>query len=260
MDVKAAVTVAVALLLGFLGQTYFLQEGPAVDGVILFGLASLCLLVVPPRRDGEPRTTVLETRLGKVSLLLLALGSVLVCLCLVDLYVNMASNRALVAWLVGLGLFVAGFWLGSSRPGWRLERRELLVLLVILLVALFMRTYRLSEMPPGLYLDEADNGVWALRFLQGPYSPFTEHRHGNATLPFQLLGVTLRVFGVETLVLHGFDVVVGMATVVVFYFLAREMFGVPPALIGTAFLAISRWHVHFSRVGFVDNLQVPLFE
>ena len=260
MDVKAAVTVAVALLLGFLGQTYFLQEGPAVDGVILFGLASLCLLVVPPRRDGEPRTTVLETRLGKVSLLLLALGSVLVCLCLVDLYVNMASNRALVAWLVGLGLFVAGFWLGSSRPGWRLERRELLVLIVILLVALFLRTYRLGEMPPGVYLDEADNGVWALRFLEGPYSPFTEQRHGNATLPFQLLGLALKVFGVEPMVLRAFDVAVGMATVLAFYFLAREMFGVPPALIGTALMAVSRWHVHFSRIGFVDNLQVPLFE
>ncbi|MCJ7619464.1 MAG: hypothetical protein MUP64_04510, partial [Anaerolineae bacterium] len=151
VNIKAPLAILLALVLAYLGQTYFLQEGPAVDGVILFGLASLCLLVVPPRRDGEARTTVSETRLGKVSLLLLALGSVLICLCLVDLYVNAASNRALVAWLMGLGLFVAGFWLGSARPAWRLERRELLIVIVILLVALFMRTYRLGEMPPGVY-------------------------------------------------------------------------------------------------------------
>jgi len=260
VDIKAPLAILLALVLAYLGQAYFLHEGPALDGVILFGLASLFLLAVAPRRDEDTGTTVTAARWGRMTLLLVGLGLVFVCLCLVDLYVSEASNRALVAWLLGLGLFVAGFWVGSPRPAWRLERREVLILLLILLVGLFMRTYRLSEMPPGLYLDEADNGVWALRFLQGPYSPFTEHRHGNATLPFQLLGVTLRVFGVETLVLHGFDVAVGMATVVVFYFLAREMFGVPPALIGTAFLAISRWHVHFSRVGFVDNLQVPLFE
>jgi DNA-binding beta-propeller fold protein YncE/4-amino-4-deoxy-L-arabinose transferase-like glycosyltransferase len=260
VDIKAPLAVLLALILGYLGQAYFLQEGPALDGVILFGLASLFLLAVAPRRDEKRATSVAPAGRGWMAFLLVGLGLVFVCLSLVDLYVSEASNRALVAWLVGLGLFVAGFWVGSPRPAWRLERRELLVLLLILLVGLFMRTYRLSDMPPGLYLDEADNGVWALRFLQEPYSPFTEQRHGNATLPFQLLGVTLRVFGVETVVLRAFDVVVGMATVVVFYFLAREMFGVPAALIGTAFLAVSRWHVHFSRVGFVDNLQVPLFE
>jgi 4-amino-4-deoxy-L-arabinose transferase-like glycosyltransferase/sugar lactone lactonase YvrE len=260
VNIKAPLAILLAFLLAYLGQTYFLQEGPAVDGVILFGLACLCLLVVPPRRDGEEATVAPERRPGRLSHVLVGLGLALVCLCLVDLYVNAASDRALVAWLAGLGLFVAGFWLGSSRPRWRLERRELLVLIAILLVALFMRTYRLGEMPPGLYLDEADNGVWALRFLDGPYSPFTEQRHGNATLPFQLLGVALRVFGVETLVLRAFDVLVGMVTVAAFYFLAREMFGVPPALVGTGLMAVSRWHVHFSRTGFVDNLQVPLFE
>jgi 4-amino-4-deoxy-L-arabinose transferase-like glycosyltransferase/sugar lactone lactonase YvrE len=260
VDIKAALAVLLALGLAYLGQVYLLSEGPALDGVILFGLASLFLLALAPRTDEEMRTTVTGARWGRMNLLLVGLGLVFVCLCLVDLYVSEASNRALVAWLLGLGLFVAGFSVGSPRPAWRLKRREVLILVLILLVALFMRTYRLREMPPGLYLDEADNGVWALRFLEEPYSPFTEHRHGNATLPFQLLGVTLRVFGVEALVLHAFDVVVGMATVVVFYFLAREMFGVPPALIGTAFLASSRWHVHFSRLGFVDNLQVPLFE
>jgi 4-amino-4-deoxy-L-arabinose transferase-like glycosyltransferase/sugar lactone lactonase YvrE len=260
VNIKTPLAILLALVLAYLGQTYFLQEGPAVDGVILFGLASLCLLIVQPRRDSEEAPTAPERRPSRLSRVLVGLGLALVCLCLVDLYVNVASNWALVAWLSGLGLFVGGFWLGSSRPGWRLQRRELLVLIVILLVALFMRTYRLSEMPPGLYLDEADNGVWAQRFLEGPYSPFTEQRHGNATLPFQLLGLVLRVFGVETLVLRAFDVVIGMVTVAAFYFLAREMFGVPPALLGTGLMAVSRWHVHFSRTGFVDNLEVPLFE
>jgi len=260
MDIRAPLALAVALGLGFLGQTYFSHEGPAVDGIILFALASLFLLVVPPRREDPPPQGPSEGKLGKTHLLLIGLGFLFLCLALVDLYLCQASNRALVAWLAGLVLFVAGFWLGSTRPVWRLDRRELLILALILLAALFMRTYQLNGMPAGVYLDEADNAVWSLRFLEGPYSPFTEHRHGNATFPFQLMGIALKVFGTESSVLRTFDVLVGLATVVVFYFLAREMFGVVPAQIGTSLLAVSRWHVHFSRLGFLDNLQVPLFE
>ncbi|HJX38986.1 MAG TPA: PA14 domain-containing protein, partial [Anaerolineae bacterium] len=260
MNIKAPLAIAAALLLGLLGQTLFSGQGPAVDGVILFALAALCLLVIPPRRDDPPQDRTYEPKLGKKNLVLVGMGLFLVLLCLADLYVNKASNRAPVLWLLGAVLFVAGFWVGSHRPAWGLERGEVLALGLILLVALFMRTYRLNEMPPGVYLDEADNAVWGLRFLQEPYSPFTEQRHGNATLPFQLLGAALRLFGVQASVLRGFDVAIGLLTVLAFYFLAREMFGMPSALIGTAFLAMGRWHVHFSRVGFVDNLQVPLFE
>jgi len=260
VNIKAPLAVAFAVGLAFVGQTLFQREGPAIDGVLLFAAASLCLLVVSPRRDNGEQRPVSERRLGKVHLLLIGLGLLSVCLCLVDLYLHTASDRALVAWLVGLGLFVAGFWLGSTRLRWHLKRREVLILLLILLLALFMRSFRLGEMPPGVYLDEADNAVWSLRFLEMPYSPFTEQRHGNGTMPFQLLGLSLRIFGITPVVLRAFDVPVGLLTVLVFYFLAREMFGVRAAQIGTAFLAVSRWHVHFSRVAFLDNLQVPLFE
>jgi 4-amino-4-deoxy-L-arabinose transferase-like glycosyltransferase/sugar lactone lactonase YvrE len=260
MNVKAPLAVAVAVGVAFVGQTLFQREGPAFDGVLLFAVASLCLLGISPRGDTGEQQTVPERRLGRVHLLLIGLGLLFICVCLVDLYLHIASNRALVAWLVGLALFVAGFWLGFTRLRWRLDRRELLILLLILLLALFMRSFRLEEMPPGVYLDEADNGVWSLRFLEMPYSPFTEHRHGNGTMPFQLLGLSLRIFGISPVVLRVFDVVVGLLTVLVFYFLAREMFGVRAAQIGTTFLAFSRWHVHFSRVAFLDNLQVPLFE
>jgi 4-amino-4-deoxy-L-arabinose transferase-like glycosyltransferase/streptogramin lyase len=261
VKIKAPLTVALALGLAFVGQTLCLQDGPAIDGVLLFALASLCLLLIPPRRkESDGGSLVSDPRLGKVPLLLIGLGLLSLVLCLVDLYLHTASDMALATWLLGVGLFVAGFWLGSSRPKWNLDRREAVVLGLILLVAIFMRSFRLDEMPPGIYLDEADNAVWGLRFLDMPYSPFTEHRHGNATMPFELLGLSLRVFGVEPGVLRAFDVPVGVVTVLVFYFLAREMFGVTAAQIGTALLGVSRWHVHFSRVAFLDNLQVPLFE
>jgi DNA-binding beta-propeller fold protein YncE/4-amino-4-deoxy-L-arabinose transferase-like glycosyltransferase len=260
VNIKGPVAVALALCLAFAAQTYFSREGPAVDGVILFGLGTLCLLVIPPRRDEEPKATEAPRKLGKLNLLFIGLGLLFVGLCLVDLVWSIASNRALLLWLLGLIFFTIGFGYGSPRPKWPLKRRESLVLALILLVALFMRVYHLDTMPAGIYLDEADNGVWGLRFLQAPYSPFTENRDSNAALHYQLLGLALRIFGVEPSVLRAFDVPVGLATVLVFYFLAREMFGVPAAQIGTFLLAASRWHVHFSRLAFVEIVPVPLFE
>lgn len=260
MNIKASLAIASALCLAFVGQLYFSREGPAIDGIILFGLGTLCLLAIPLRRDDEPRVLKSQRRLGRLNYLLIGLGMLFAGLCLLDLLLSKASNRALVLWVLGLSLFVAGFWHGSARPRWRLERREALILALILLVALFMRTYRLDTMPSGIYLDEADNGMWGLRFLQAPYSPFTENRDSNATLPYQLLGLALRIFGVEPSVLRAFDVAVGLATVLVFYLLARAMFGVAAAQIGTFLLATSRWHVHFSRIAFVEIVAVPLFQ
>jgi len=260
VNIKGPVAVALALCLAFVGQTYFSREGPAIDGIIFFGLGALCLLLIPPRQDDELAQEEAPSRPTRLNLLLIGLGLLFVGLCLADLVWSKASNRALPLWLLGLILFVVGFWYGSPRLKWPLERREALVLALILLVALFMRTYRLDTMPPGIYLDEADNGVWGLRFLQAPYSPFTENRDSNATLHYQLLGLALRTFGVTPSVLRGFDVPVGLATVLVFYFLAREMFSVPAAQIGTFLLAISRWHVHFSRIAFVEIVPVPLFQ
>jgi 4-amino-4-deoxy-L-arabinose transferase-like glycosyltransferase len=260
VNIKGPVAVALALCLAFVGQTYFSREGPAIDGIIFFGLGTLCLLVIPPRRDDEPLKTEVPQKLSRLNLLLIGLGFLLLGLCLVDLAWSKASNRALILWLLGLILFTIGFWYGSPRPKWPLKRREALVLALILLIALFMRVYHLDSMPAGIYLDEADNGVWGLRFLQAPYSPFTENRDSNAALHYQLLGLALRIFGIEPMVLRAFDVPVGLAIVLVFYFLARQMFGVPAAQIGTFFLAISRWHVHFSRLAFVEIVPVPLFE
>jgi 4-amino-4-deoxy-L-arabinose transferase-like glycosyltransferase/sugar lactone lactonase YvrE len=260
VNIKGPVAIASALCLAFVGQIYFSHEGPAIDGIILFSLAALCLLVIPPRRDDSPSEERQTRKPDKLSLVLIGLGVLSVVLCLVDLYLSRTSNRALFLWVAGVGLFVAGFWLGSARPKLQMQRQEALVLGLILLVALFMRTYRLDTMPAGIYLDEADNGVWGLRFVQGPYSPFTENRDSNATLHYQLLGMGLRIFGVEPLVLRAFDVPVGLATVLVFYLLAREMFQVPAAQIGAFLLAVSRWHLHFSRLAFVEIVPVPLFQ
>jgi predicted membrane-bound mannosyltransferase len=170
-----------------------------------------------------------------------------------------ATNASLILWLAGLTLFVCGFAATLPRPSFKISRREALILAFILLVALLMRTYRLGSMPPGVYLDEADNGLWALRFIKESYSPFTEHRDSNATLFFYFLALGLKMLGLNVLSMRWVAVAIGMVTVLAFYFLGRLLFGVRPAQLACALLAVSCWHVHFSRMVF-EAILVPLFE
>ncbi len=58
---------------------------------------------------------------------------------------------------------------GSSRRPWITWHR--LVLVGILLLAVFVRFWRLGDLPPGLQHDEAYNGLDALALLDGQTFP-----------------------------------------------------------------------------------------
>ncbi|MBI4319184.1 MAG: glycosyltransferase family 39 protein [Chloroflexi bacterium] len=128
----------------------------------------------------------------------------------------------------------------------------------VLLVALFLRAHDLDSIPGGVYLDEADNGLVGLRLLEMEYSPFTELRDSNATLYFYLLGFGLKLLGTSAFALRVVAVGAGVLTVAVFFVLARRYFGWAAALAATFLLAVSRWHINFSRIAF-EALLVPLF-
>ena len=51
------------------------------------------------------------------------------------------------------------------------KRAVWLSLLLILLLATFFRTWRIESLPPGLYHDEAYNGLDALSLLNGKTFP-----------------------------------------------------------------------------------------
>ena len=296
---KRVVAVLLALLFAYWGQRFFANDAPILDALILYGIAALFLSRVPPRVEaptlspskgaddertanpgsrsetlqrGEeavsrPKTWLwnwLRSRGGqqvtKGLILLIALGLALVGYASWILAQQGRSNEALVLWIVGLLCFIFGFWRTSPVIAIRMRWRELAVLAAIMLVALFMRAYRLDQIPPAAYLDEADNGIWGLRFVSEPFSPFTPSRDSNTTLFYQVLGLSLKTLGVRVLTMRCQDVVVGLLTVLAFYFLARDLYGVPAAQGAAFLLAVSRWHTNFSRIAFVEIAPVPLFE
>ncbi len=142
-------------------------------------------------------------------------------------------------------------------------RLEILVVLVLVALAFFVRVYRLSEIPVGLHFDEAANGVDALDILQGHFPVFFERNNGREPLFIYLQAISVALLGATPFALRVTAAVIGALTVGTTYWMTREAFAraaVSPqrlALWTALFLAFSYWHVTLSRNGY-RAISLPL--
>lgn len=142
----------------------------------------------------------------------------------------------------------------SSQP---LHRTALIVLMAISLAALVLRLYRLNEIPPGLFLDEAGNGMDVLEILSGRRSIFFERSLGKEPLFNYLIVPFVAWLGREPLALRLPAALAGTLAVPATFLLARELLweeGEEKAawagLFAAGLLAASYWAVTFSRISF----------
>ena len=133
---------------------------------------------------------------------------------------------------------------------------ELALSALILLAACSVRIYRIDAVPPGLWYDEAFNGLDSLRSVKtGNLRVFYEANGGREPLLIWLEIIPIALLGATPLALRIVPVVFGIATVPVVCMLVKEMFWEEErvhwlALLAAAGLATSYWHVGLSRMGF----------
>lgn len=142
-----------------------------------------------------------------------------------------------------------------------LRRGQVLVLMtVILLVAAGLRLWDLASIPQGVWFDEAENGIVATRILTDP--GFKPLYIGDLTqLPaffFYYLAWWISVAGHDILAVRLASAALGLLTIPLLYQLGRELFGQRVGLIAAFLLAVSRWHVNFSRFG-MNGIAAPFF-
>ncbi|MBI4119460.1 MAG: glycosyltransferase family 39 protein [Parcubacteria group bacterium] len=148
-----------------------------------------------------------------------------------------------------------------------------LLLILIIIIATFLRLYNLKEWPPGLYPDEAVNGNNALEVLRttppaGGFKVFYPENNGREGLFINIQAMFLKYFGVnEPWVLRLPSAIFGILTVLGLYFLTKELFqtaasdkqqATSAGLLASFFLATSFWHINFSRIGF-RAIMAPFF-
>jgi len=149
------------------------------------------------------------------------------------------------------------------------------LLIVIVLLAGFLRVYKLDQYPAGLNADEAAIGYNAYSLIQtgkdehgNPwpihFKSFGDYKPG---LYFYLVLPFVKVLGLNIWAVRLPSAILGVLGVLGVYWLVNELFansvhpkGVPSAtlrvslgLLSSLLLAISPWHIHFSRGGWEVN-------
>jgi 4-amino-4-deoxy-L-arabinose transferase-like glycosyltransferase len=163
-----------------------------------------------------------------------------------------------VAWTSSLVLSLLVTWLLRAQPNnsgtlidkIKANRKEILVLFIILVAAFALRTIDLSVHPYPWSGDEASIGSEAIRILNGEVTNFFET--GWSSQPnwsFVPTAFTEMIFGHNILAVRATSVLAGTLAVLFTYLAARELFNPTIALMAGAFLASLPYNVHFSRVG-----------
>ena len=128
----------------------------------------------------------------------------------------------------------------------------LFFMLLCLLVAAALRLPDLATAPPGLHYDEAANGILASEIgWKGERPIFITSYTGKEVLFFYLAGGLMRLLGVSIFSLRLTAAFIGLLTIAATYWLGREwLLDRRIALIAAALMAVSFWHLLFSRLGF----------
>lgn len=143
------------------------------------------------------------------------------------------------------------------------------IFLAILLLSFVLRFYKLGQIPLSLDWDENSNAYNAYSILKtgrdeyGTFLPITNRSFDDYKPPlYMYLNIpTVAIFGLTPIAARLPSAIFGFLTVPVIYFLTKILFSdlskqkkEITALISMLFVAISPWHIQFSRVGFEANV------
>ncbi len=126
-------------------------------------------------------------------------------------------------------------------------RKTLLLIIVILLSALFLRLFRLTEIPPGLTHDEANHGREAIEILDGVLRYYFPLNYGSEPLYSYTVAGSMSLFGENLFALRLVNVLFGLAAIVATAVWARQAFDMATALVAVGLLAVSFWPLASSR-------------
>lgn len=129
-----------------------------------------------------------------------------------------------------------------------MPRRELALITLILLVAAFLRLYRLSDLPPGWRDDEiVETTVHAQLVLEGQFPIYFPQAEGHEPLYHYLSAMLIALGGRSLFTVRLLSVFFGLFSLAALYRFARRQFGARVALIAVAALAVSFWGLMYAR-------------
>jgi 4-amino-4-deoxy-L-arabinose transferase-like glycosyltransferase len=269
----SAFLLVVGLGFAFLGQLYFTCRREYVrDGVFFWCVALLAfgLLFRRAGRTGHRRLARQPAVQQGRSRWLRPLVALCGALCAVAAgwrarQMSQAADFSGVFWLWLFGVY---WFLMALVPAFKVTeawlrllqwlRRnwiELTCLAVLLLAALAVRGVNLEHIPANLGGDEGTWGMEALGMFDGGRlaNPFATRWFSFPSLSFLAWGLSMGVFGASVAGLRAISALIGTATVLTTFVLARELWGRRVAWLAAILLTFGHYHIHYSRLA-VNNI------
>ena len=132
------------------------------------------------------------------------------------------------------------------------------VLLVILVLGGLLRFYQVGATPPGLYQDEAYNGLDALNILAGSHPIYFPANNGREPFYMYLTAASVAAFGRTPLAIRFPAAVVGTLLIAATFAMGRALYNQRVGLFAAAGVAITFWPLALSRIGLRAG-SLPLF-
>jgi 4-amino-4-deoxy-L-arabinose transferase-like glycosyltransferase len=137
------------------------------------------------------------------------------------------------------------------------SRLELALVVLLLLLAFFFRTYELTGLGLGLEHDEVAEWQIANGIRHGQHALFFKEAYGQEPLFLYLMAGSTALIGDNVMAIRFTSVFVAMLTLAASYRLLRRMFSPTVALVALAGLSIALWPVFWGRVG-LRAMTLPL--
>lgn len=136
------------------------------------------------------------------------------------------------------------------------------ILFIIILIGCLIRVIGLSEFPKGLNPDETSSAyeAWAISNYgidrNGKEFPvfLISWGSGQNALYTYLLIPFIKIFGLTTFATRLPMAIISCSSIIVIYYLFKEMINKKAGLIAATFLAICPWHIMKSRYGLESNI------
>lgn len=128
----------------------------------------------------------------------------------------------------------------------------------IMILAIFLRIFRLDSVPPALFGDEVDVGYQAYSLLEtgrdltGRFLPFYLKSLSEYRTPLYIYSAVpfIGVFGLNEWGVRLPAVFWGIVSIIGIFLLGKKLFGDKIGLISMFLMSISPWHLQYSRASF----------
>jgi len=158
-----------------------------------------------------------------------------------------------------------------------IQHKKYLFLFLIIFLGAFLRLYKAPVVPPGLYIDEISDAYNGYEILTkgvdqyGVKYPLWFRAFGEYKMPMFVYTAagSIALFGRTDFAVRFPAIASGILTLLIFYFLVESLAGLSKkrlpfsspdyALMSTLLLAISPWHIQFSRAGFDATIALPFY-